>query len=107
MRLNVTSDLIEPLKEAGYHIEPDVTAPSETVIVEIPVEIKGDEGKTTSLHCSRAELGPKDESGRRRPVPVEGSDYFIKVDAVIPAIGQRVARRRSGRHYWLTRPSGG
>ena len=41
MRLNITSDLIEPLKEAGYHVEPDVTAPNETVVVEIPVAVKG------------------------------------------------------------------
>ncbi len=56
----------------------------------IPVEIKGAEGKVTSLRCLRAELGPEDESGRRRPVLVEGSDHFVEVDAVIPAIGQRV-----------------
>ena len=41
MRLNITSDMIEPLREAGYHIEPDVTAPNETVVVEIPVAVEG------------------------------------------------------------------
>ena len=56
----------------------------------IPVEIKGADGKVTSLHCLRAEMGSTDESGRRRPMPVEGSDHFIEVDAVISAIGQRV-----------------
>ena len=56
----------------------------------IPVEIKGPEGRVASLHCLRTELGPEDESGRRRPVPIEGSDYFLDVDAVIPAIGQTV-----------------
>ncbi|UCF82500.1 MAG: FAD-dependent oxidoreductase [Desulfobacteraceae bacterium] len=56
----------------------------------IPVEIKGADGKVTSLHCLRAEMGSTDESGRRRPMPVEGSDHFIDVDAVISAIGQRV-----------------
>jgi putative selenate reductase YgfK subunit len=56
----------------------------------IPVEIKGTDGTVTSLHCLRTELGPEDESGRRRPVPIEGSDYLLKVDAVIPAIGQTV-----------------
>jgi len=58
----------------------------------IPVEIKGTDGKVTSLHCLRTELGPEDKSGRRRPVPVEGSDYLLEVDAVIPAIGQTVDR---------------
>lgn len=56
----------------------------------IPVEIKGADGKVTSLHCLRAEMGPPDESDRRRPMPIEGSDHFVEVDAVIPAIGQRV-----------------
>ena len=59
----------------------------------IPVEIKGSGGKVASLHCLRTELGPPDESGRRRPVPVEGSDYLLQVDAVIPAIGQTVDRK--------------
>ena len=58
--------------------------------LEIPVEIKGVDGKVTSLHCLRAELGPPDQSGRRRPMPIEGSDHFVEVDAVISAIGQTV-----------------
>jgi len=59
----------------------------------IPVEIMGADGKVSSLHCLRTELGPPDESGRRKPVPIEGSDYFLQVDAVIPAIGQTVDRK--------------
>jgi len=58
----------------------------------VPVEIKGENGRITSLHCIRTELGPEDESGRRRPIPVEGSDFEVEVDAVIPAIGQAVDR---------------
>ncbi|MBW2352607.1 MAG: FAD-dependent oxidoreductase [Deltaproteobacteria bacterium] len=58
----------------------------------IPVELKGSNGRLEALHCLRTELGPPDESGRRRPVPVEGSDYLLDVDAVIPAIGQTVDR---------------
>jgi len=56
----------------------------------IPIEIEGADGKVTGLRCLRTELGPEDESGRRRPIPVEGSDFSIDVDAVIPAIGQTV-----------------
>jgi len=58
----------------------------------IPIEIQGTDSVLTSLRCMRTELGPPDESGRRRPVPVEGSDYVVHVDAVIPAIGQAVDR---------------
>ncbi len=56
----------------------------------IPVEIRGKDGKVTSLECVRAELGPPDASGRRRPVPKEGTEHFYEVDCVIRAIGQRV-----------------
>jgi putative selenate reductase YgfK subunit len=56
----------------------------------VPLEIQGENGTLTALCCLRSELGPEDESGRRRPVPIEGSDFLIDVDAVIPAIGQKV-----------------
>jgi putative selenate reductase YgfK subunit len=56
----------------------------------VPVEVKGEDNKVTALRCLRSELGPEDESGRRRPVPVEGSDFSIEVDAVITAIGQTI-----------------
>ncbi|MCG6916756.1 MAG: FAD-dependent oxidoreductase [Deltaproteobacteria bacterium] len=54
-----------------------------------PLGIVGTNGKTRGFECIRTELGPPDESGRRRPVPVEGSDFVIECDAVIPAIGQQ------------------
>ena len=71
---------VEQAEEEGVHFS----------FLTIPVEVRGADGKITSLHCLRAELGPADESGRRRPVPVEGSDHQMEVDAVIPAIGQGV-----------------
>jgi heterodisulfide reductase subunit A-like polyferredoxin len=54
----------------------------------IPVQILGADDKVTSLRCIKTELGAPDESGRQRPVPVEGSDYLLDADAVIVAIGQ-------------------
>ncbi len=54
-----------------------------------PVEIVGDEnGSVKSLICQRYELGEPDESGRRRPVPIPGSEYELEMDTVIMAIGQ-------------------
>ncbi len=48
-----------------------------------------EEGSCVSgLQCIRMRLGEPDESGRRRPVPVEGSEFVLEVDTVIPAIGQ-------------------
>jgi NADPH-dependent glutamate synthase beta subunit-like oxidoreductase/ferredoxin len=54
----------------------------------VPVQVVGDDGQIAGLKCLRAELGAADKSGRRRPVPVEGSDHLYEVDAIITAIGQ-------------------
>ena len=53
-----------------------------------PVRVVGENGKVTGIECIRMELGEPDASGRRRPVPVEGSEFTLDVEAVIPAIGQ-------------------
>ncbi|MDP3284554.1 MAG: FAD-dependent oxidoreductase, partial [Desulfobacterales bacterium] len=54
-----------------------------------PQEILTADGKVAGLRCIRMELGEPDSSGRRRPVPVPGSEYDIETDQIIPAIGQR------------------
>jgi glutamate synthase (NADPH/NADH) small chain len=54
-----------------------------------PVRFIGDEnGNVKAMECIRMELGEPDQSGRRRPVPVEGSEYISEVDTVVIAIGQ-------------------
>jgi glutamate synthase (NADPH/NADH) small chain len=53
-----------------------------------PVAILDDgEGNVRALRCQRMELGEPDSSGRRRPVPIEGSEYEFAVDTVVYAIG--------------------
>ena len=53
-----------------------------------PVEILvNDDGWVKGIRCIRMELGEPDESGRRRPVPVEGSEFEIDVDTVIMSLG--------------------
>lgn len=53
-----------------------------------PISIKGDEnGNVCAMNCQKMELGEPDASGRRRPIPVEGSEYDIDVDCVIMALG--------------------
>ncbi|MDA8432684.1 MAG: FAD-dependent oxidoreductase, partial [Nitrospiraceae bacterium] len=52
-----------------------------------PVRIIGQDGWVKALECVRMELGSADESGRMRPVPVEGSEFQIPVDVVIIAVG--------------------
>jgi len=55
-----------------------------------PVEVIQENGRVTGIRCIVNELGEPDASGRRRPVPVDGSEFVLECDAVIPAIGQRV-----------------
>ena len=52
-----------------------------------PVKVLGD-GYVTGLVIQRQRLGEFDSGGRRRPIPVEGDEYTLDVDVVIPAIGQ-------------------
>ncbi|MEM4734828.1 MAG: NADPH-dependent glutamate synthase [Candidatus Thorarchaeota archaeon] len=53
-----------------------------------PTEIIGNEkGNVIGMRCIKMELGEPDESGRRRPVPIPGSEYVLDVDTVIVAIG--------------------
>ena len=55
-----------------------------------PVEIYGDEnGNVCGMRCIRMELGEPDESGRRRPMPIEGSEFDMDVDMVVMALGTR------------------
>lgn len=53
-----------------------------------PVCILDDKGVVDAMECIRMELGEPDASGRRRPVPLDGSEFLLKVDTIIPAIGQ-------------------
>ncbi len=53
-----------------------------------PLEIMGQGGKATALRCIRNKLGEPDKSGRRRPVPIEGSEFDIPCDFIVPAISQ-------------------
>jgi NADPH-dependent glutamate synthase beta subunit-like oxidoreductase len=53
-----------------------------------PVEILQKDGKAVGMKCIRMELGEPDSSGRRRPVPKEGSEFEIEATAIIPAISQ-------------------
>jgi NADPH-dependent glutamate synthase beta subunit-like oxidoreductase len=54
-----------------------------------PQEILVQDGKVVGLRCIRMELSEPDSSGRKRPIPVPGSEYEIEIDQLIPAIGQR------------------
>jgi len=53
-----------------------------------PTRIVNDDWKITGLQCVRMRLGEPDASGRRRPIPVSGSEFFAPADTVIAAVGQ-------------------
>lgn len=54
-----------------------------------PVELEGNsEGRLVRAKCIRMELGEPDASGRRRPIPIKGSEYYIEADSMMFAIGQ-------------------
>ena len=71
---------IHHLEEEGVNVE----------FLAAPVQIHGENGKLTKIECIRMELGECDASGRCRPVPVDGSNFMIEADAIIPAISQDV-----------------
>jgi glutamate synthase (NADPH/NADH) small chain len=55
-----------------------------------PTRIIGDEkGWVTGIECQRQELGEPDASGRRRPIPIKGSEFVLQIDTLIVAIGNR------------------
>jgi len=57
-------------------------------ILESPKRVIGDQNsRVTAIECLKYELGEPDESGRRRPVPIKGSEFTIDLDTVIIAIG--------------------
>jgi len=53
-----------------------------------PKKILGKNGRLVALECMRMELGEPDESGRRRPIPIENSEFTIQLDTMILAIGE-------------------
>lgn len=53
-----------------------------------PVRVMGDEkGRVKAIECLKYELGEPDDSGRRRPVAIKGSEFIMEVDACIPSLG--------------------
>jgi NADH-quinone oxidoreductase subunit F len=68
----------------------------ELVELVTPVRVRGEGGKVSGIEMIRMKLGETDRSGRRRPVPVEGSEFVIECDTIIPAIGQAPSTELTG-----------
>ena len=53
-----------------------------------PVRVLSEAGRMSAVECIRMELGEPDDSGRRRPVPIDGSEFVVAADTLIPAVSQ-------------------
>jgi len=58
-----------------------------------PVKVVADGGHITAVECVRMELGEPDQSGRRRPVAIAGSEFTLPADTLIPAVSQSPDRK--------------
>lgn len=104
---NVAMDCVRTLKRFGFqqvnllYRRTEVEMPADPVEIReakeegvifdflvAPVQIIEEGNKVTGLECKKMALGEPDKSGRRRPVPIEGSEFIISCDAIIPAVGQ-------------------
>jgi NADH-quinone oxidoreductase subunit F len=54
-----------------------------------PTKVMTDKGRVVGVECISMELGELDASGRRKPIPIAGSEFTIEIDTLIPAIGER------------------
>lgn len=80
------------IKEMPAHGEEVKAAREEGIEMQFltnPTEYQGENGKVSQIVCIKMELGEPDESGRRRPVPVAGSEFTVAADHVIEAVGQK------------------
>ncbi|NLK17383.1 MAG: NADPH-dependent glutamate synthase [Clostridiales bacterium] len=77
-------------EEMPARVEEVRHAEEEGVIFELltnPLEIEGEGGRVKGMRCVRMQLGEPDASGRRRPLPIPGTEFLIECDQVIVAIG--------------------
>jgi heterodisulfide reductase subunit A len=76
-----------------WEIEAAQTEGIEFQYLSAPIQYLGQNGKLSKVKSIKMELGEADASGRRKPVPVKGSEYAIECDLVITAIGLKCADR--------------
>jgi NADPH-dependent glutamate synthase beta subunit-like oxidoreductase len=79
----------QEMPASPWEIEETIEEEIDIQFLTAPVQILGTEGSVSGLRCIRMRMGRPDESGRRRPVPVIGSEFMVEADSVVTAIGQR------------------
>lgn len=79
----------EEMPAYDYEVDEAIEEGIEIEFLTAPTKIIGENGEVCALQCVRMELGEPDESGRRRPIPIKKSEFEVKTDVVIAAIGQQ------------------
>jgi formate dehydrogenase major subunit len=77
----------EEMPAQSYEVDEAIHEGVEIIFLTAPLKISAEKGMK-ELHCIKMKLGEPDRSGRRRPVPIEDSEFTIEADTIIGAIGQ-------------------
>ena len=80
---------LEEMPADREEVEDAVKEGIEIMVLTAPVKILVTGGRAGGLECVKTRLGEPDDSGRRRPIPVDGSQFEIPADTVISAVGQQ------------------
>jgi NADPH-dependent glutamate synthase beta subunit-like oxidoreductase len=78
----------EEMPASAWEVEETIEEEIDIQFLIAPVKILGKNGKVSGLHCIRMRMGEPDESGRRRPVPIKGSEFTVQADTLVTALGQ-------------------
>jgi len=79
----------EQMPAIAQEIDEAMAEGIEFVFLAAPESFRHEDGRLVSMHVTRMELGEPDESGRRRPVPIEDGGFDIQLDTVLTAIGEQ------------------
>jgi NADPH-dependent glutamate synthase beta subunit-like oxidoreductase len=79
----------EEMPASPWEVEEAIEEGIDLEFLTAPVRIVGGSGKVTGLECVRMAMGEPDESGRRKPSPIAGSEFTVQADVIVVAIGQR------------------
>ena len=78
----------EEMPASSWEVEETIEEEIDLQFLTAPVKILGEKGRVSRLECIRMKMGEPDESARRRPIPIEGSEFMVRADTVVTAIGQ-------------------
>ena len=78
----------EEMPANAWEVDDTIEEEIDIQYLTFPVRILGENGQVSGVECVRMKLGEPDKSGRRRPIPVEGSEFMVPADTVVTALGQ-------------------